>query len=57
MANLKRMIRGEAPREMIPNFKNFKGSIEQLDHQRYVVNGEIATLSDTKVSGSTWKLS
>jgi hypothetical protein len=27
----------------------FQGSIEALDHQRYVVNGEISTLSDTKV--------
>ena len=34
---------------MKPWFKNFHGSIEPLDHQRYVVNGEIASLSDTKV--------
>merc|ERR1719369_2480863 len=34
---------------MVPWFKNFKGSIERLDHQKYVVNGEIATLSDTKL--------
>merc|ERR1719450_1181621 len=47
--NLRRMIKGEDPLEMIPWFKNFKGSIERLDHQRYVVNGEIATLSDTKL--------
>ena len=47
--NLRRMIKGEDPLDMIPWFKNFKGSIERLDHQRYVVNGEIATLSDTKL--------
>merc|ERR1712142_430663 len=49
VSNLRRMIKGEEPVEMIPWFKNFKGSIERLDHQRYVVNGEIATLSDTKL--------
>merc|ERR1712042_128528 len=49
VSNLRRMIKGEDPLEMIPWFKNFKGSIERLDHQRYVVNGEIATLSDTKL--------
>merc|ERR1712142_1257062 len=49
VANLQRLIRGEEPKEMMPWFKNFKGTIEQLDHQRYVINGEIATLSDTRV--------
>ena len=34
---------------MVPWFKNFQGSIERLDYQKYVVNGEIATLSDTKL--------
>merc|ERR1712142_421826 len=49
VANLQRLIRGEEPKEMMPWFKNFKGTIERLDHQRYVINGEIATLSDTRV--------
>ena len=47
--NLKRMLEGKEPREMIPWFKNFRGTIESLDNQRYVINGEIANLSDTKV--------
>merc|ERR1719210_1277670 len=33
----------------MPWFKNFKGSIEELEAQRYVVNGEISELSDTKL--------
>merc|ERR1719500_507247 len=49
VANLRKMIKGEEPSDMIPWFKNFLGSVEPLDHQRYVVNGELATLSDTKV--------
>ena len=47
--NLKRMLDGKEPKEMIPWFKNFRGTIESLDNQRYVINGEIANLSDTKV--------
>lgn len=47
--NLRKMLKGEEPKPMVPWFKNFRGSIEPLDHQRYVVNGEIASLSDTKV--------
>ena len=31
-------------------FQGFKGSIETIDETRCVVNGEIATISDTKVS-------
>ena len=49
VVNIRKMIKGEEPTDMIPWFKNFKGSVEPLDHQRYVVNGEIATLSDTKL--------
>ena len=43
------MINGLEPKPMIPWFKNFKGSIEELDSQKYVVNGEINELSDTKL--------
>jgi len=47
--NLKSMLAGGEAKPMTPWFKNFRGNIEPLDHQRYVVNGEIASLSDTKV--------
>ena len=49
VSNLKRMIRGDEPKLMIPWFKNFKGSIEELEPQKFVINGEIAEISDTKV--------
>merc|ERR1711892_1007611 len=47
--NLKKMLAGEEAKPMTPWFKNFRGSIEALDHQRFVVNGEVSHLSDTKV--------
>ena len=49
VANLQRMLKGKEPTDMKPWFKNFRGTIEYLDHQRYVVNGEIAFLSDNKL--------
>merc|ERR1719394_1372576 len=47
--NLKRMLEGKDPKDMVPWFKNFRGTIESIDNQRYVISGEIANLSDTKV--------
>lgn len=47
--NLKRMIRGEEPQPMKPFFKNFKGTIEELESHKYVVNGELSELSETKI--------
>ena len=49
VSNLKRMIRGDEPKPMIPWFKNFKGSIEEIEAQKFVINGEISEISDTKV--------
>lgn len=43
--NIRRMMRGEEVKVMKPWFKGFSGSIEQLDTQRFVVNGEAAVLS------------
>jgi len=43
------MINGEDPKPMIPWFKNFNGTIEALGDQRYVVNGEVSEISETKL--------
>ena len=43
------MLEGQDPRPMVPWFKGFRGTIEDLDHQRYVMNGEIAEISETKL--------
>ena len=34
---------------MVPWFKGFRGTIEELENQRYIINGELAEISDTKV--------
>ena len=47
--NLQRMLRGEEPKTMVPYYKGFKGTVEGLDSQKFVVSGEVSTLSDTKV--------
>jgi len=47
--NLKRMINGQEPKQMNPWFKNFKGQIEELESQKFVVSGEINEISDTKL--------
>ncbi|XP_042234851.1 DNA topoisomerase 2-like isoform X2 [Homarus americanus] len=46
--NLKRMIRGEEPVKMKPWFKNFRGTIDELEHERYVVHGEIANIGQNQ---------
>ncbi|CAB4054388.1 TOP2 [Lepeophtheirus salmonis] len=47
--NIKSLINGGEMKEMVPWFKHFKGSIEYIGEQKYVVNGEVANLSDTKI--------
>ena len=47
--NLMRMLDGQDPKEMLPWFKNFRGSFAQLGHQKYVCNGEVATLGANRV--------
>ena len=33
----------------MPSYKNFKGTIEQVDDIRYVVNGEVGVIDDTTI--------
>ncbi|XP_069993753.1 DNA topoisomerase 2-alpha isoform X2 [Penaeus vannamei] len=47
--NLKRMLRGEEPTRMVPWFKDFRGTVEELDSQRCIVHGEIANLGGNKI--------
>ena len=49
VANLERMLLGEEPTEMVPWFKNFRGTIAPLGHQKYVCNGEIASLGGNRL--------
>ncbi|XP_019618193.1 PREDICTED: DNA topoisomerase 2-alpha-like isoform X4 [Branchiostoma belcheri] len=47
--NMLRMIDGKDPLPMIPSYKNFKGDIEELEENRYVVNGEVAILDNNTI--------
>ncbi|KAF7488976.1 DNA topoisomerase 2-beta [Sarcoptes scabiei] len=44
VANIRRMMAGQELKSMKPWFKGFTGTIEQLDTQRFVINGEAALL-------------
>ncbi|KAK4474630.1 hypothetical protein MN116_001765 [Schistosoma mekongi] len=57
--NLYRMLDGEEPRRMLPNFRGFAGTIEDLGSNRYVCYGEVAVLDDdtleiTELPIRTW---
>lgn len=57
--NIRRLIRGEELKPMLPWYKHFRGSIVQLDGSRYVCNGEVAKVSDdtievTELPIKTW---
>ena len=45
LENVRTMIAGQEPAEMTPSYKNFLGSIQKFDVNRYVVSGEIAALA------------
>jgi len=47
--NVRRMLRGEEPKEMKPWFKDFRGSVIQIDDQRYLTTGEMARLDGNKL--------
>ncbi|XP_078324208.1 DNA topoisomerase 2-alpha-like isoform X3 [Crassostrea virginica] len=59
IANIKRMLDGEDPLPMVPNYKNFKGTIEELSESRCIVSGEVAIIDDqtieiTELPVRTW---
>ena len=47
--NLLRILDRQEPKEMVPWFKNFRGSISKLGHQRYVCHGELARVGPDRV--------
>ncbi|XP_015351248.1 DNA topoisomerase 2-alpha isoform X1 [Marmota marmota marmota] len=47
--NIRRLMDGEEPLPMLPSYKNFKGTIEELAPNQYVINGEIAILNSTTI--------
>ncbi|XP_077481535.1 DNA topoisomerase 2-alpha [Stigmatopora argus] len=49
VTNITRMLNGEEPLPMLPNYKGFKGTIDQLMDNKYVVFGEIAIIDSTTI--------
>ncbi|XP_075846911.1 DNA topoisomerase 2-alpha [Microtus pennsylvanicus] len=47
--NIRRMLDGEEPLPMLPSYKNFKGTIEELASNQYVISGEVAILNSTTI--------
>ncbi|XP_042328062.1 DNA topoisomerase 2-beta isoform X1 [Sceloporus undulatus] len=57
--NVRRMLDGLDPHPMLPNYKNFKGTIQELGLNQYVVSGEIFvvdrnTVEITELPVRTW---
>ncbi|XP_043910434.1 DNA topoisomerase 2-alpha-like isoform X2 [Protopterus annectens] len=47
--NIRRMLDGEEPLPMLPSYKNFKGTIDELGPNQYIVNGEVSVLDSTTI--------
>lgn len=47
--NIRRMLDEEEPLPMLPSYKNFKGTIEELASNQYVISGEVAILNSTTI--------
>ncbi|XP_072216502.1 DNA topoisomerase 2-beta-like [Excalfactoria chinensis] len=57
--NVRRMLDGLDPHPMLPNYKNFRGTIQELGQNQYVVSGEIFvvdrnTVEITELPVRTW---
>ncbi|XP_068119452.1 DNA topoisomerase 2-alpha [Hyperolius riggenbachi] len=47
--NIRRMLDGEEPQPMLPSYKNFKGVIQELGPNQYIINGEVSVLDKNTV--------
>ena len=52
VANLKRMMKGEEPQQMVPWFRDFDGTVEQIAPDRYEFSGAARQVSDTEIEVS-----
>ncbi|XP_015240259.1 PREDICTED: DNA topoisomerase 2-alpha-like [Cyprinodon variegatus] len=49
ISNLHRMLNGQEPLPMLPNYKNFRGTIEQVMDNQYMNSGEVSILDSTTI--------
>ncbi|KAM9336755.1 DNA topoisomerase 2-alpha [Symphorus nematophorus] len=47
--NIHRMLNGDEPLPMLPNYKGFRGTIEQVMENQYMNSGEVAILDSTTI--------
>ncbi|XP_069809901.1 DNA topoisomerase 2-alpha [Dendropsophus ebraccatus] len=47
--NIQKMLAGEEPQPMLPSYKNFKGVIQELGPNQYILNGEVSVLDSTTI--------
>ncbi|CAD5230247.1 unnamed protein product [Bursaphelenchus okinawaensis] len=47
--NIRRLIRGEGMKPLVPWYKKFRGTITKIDSQRFACSGEISILDDDTV--------
>ncbi|XP_042332431.1 LOW QUALITY PROTEIN: DNA topoisomerase 2-alpha [Sceloporus undulatus] len=47
--NIRRMLDGDELLPMVPSYKNFKGTIDSLGQNQYLVNGEVFILDSTTI--------
>ncbi|XP_042253540.1 DNA topoisomerase 2-alpha [Thunnus maccoyii] len=49
VSNIHRMLNGEEPLPMLPNYKGFRGTIDQLFDNHYLNCGEVAIINSTTI--------
>ncbi|KAM6897501.1 DNA topoisomerase 2-alpha [Xenentodon cancila] len=49
VSNIHRMLNGEEPLPMLPNYKAFKGTIDQVMDNQYMNSGEVAIIDSTTI--------
>ncbi|XP_009700105.1 PREDICTED: DNA topoisomerase 2-alpha, partial [Cariama cristata] len=47
--NIRRLMDGEELLPMLPSYKNFKGTIDELGPNQYVISGEVSILDSTTI--------
>ncbi|XP_010138483.1 PREDICTED: DNA topoisomerase 2-alpha, partial [Buceros rhinoceros silvestris] len=47
--NIRRLMDGEEPLPMLPSYKNFKGTIDELGPNQYMISGEVSILDSTTI--------
>ncbi|KAE8574832.1 hypothetical protein XENTR_v10003597 [Xenopus tropicalis] len=49
VSNIGRLLDGLEPLPMLPSYKNFKGLIQELGPNQYILNGEVSVLDNTTI--------